>query len=124
MNTVRDIRNASAHNNCLINKLFEPLNPGHQIDSTISNYVKKTVPGISKTTRAKNLSYRVVYNFVTLLYVYDSVIPDGKVKLKRHSEIKDLFNNRMCRNKSFFSSHTKIKGVYNFLQKIVDTLPS
>ena len=24
MNTVRDIRNASAHSNCLINKLFEP----------------------------------------------------------------------------------------------------
>lgn len=33
MNIVRDLRNASAHSNCLINKLFEPLNPGQQINS-------------------------------------------------------------------------------------------
>ena len=52
MNTVRDIRNASAHSNCLINKLFEPLNPGQQIDSTISTYVK-SIPGISAKARAK-----------------------------------------------------------------------
>lgn len=123
MNIVRDMRNASAHSNCLINKLFAPLNPGQQIDSIISNYVK-TIPGISPTTRAKNLNYRVVYSFVTLLYIYDSVVPDGKAKLKRHAEIKDLFDNRMCLHKDYFSSHTKIRGIYNFTKKIVDTLPS
>ena len=68
MNTVRDLRNASAHSNCLINRLFEPLNPKQQVDSIISTYVK-SIPGISSTTRAKNLNYRVVYDFVTLLYI-------------------------------------------------------
>lgn len=123
MNIIRDMRNASAHSNCLINKLFEPLNSGQQIDSTISNYVK-TIPGISKTARAKNLNYRVVYSFVTLLYVYDMVVPDGKAKKNRYAEIKDLFNNRMQRNKSYFKSNNRITGVYYFVKKIVDTLPS
>ena len=123
MNTVRDLRNASAHSNCLINKLFEPLNPGQQIDSAISGFVK-TVPGISPKARAKNLNYRVVYSFVTLLYIYDTVIPAGIAKNKRYQEIKDLFNNRMVEHKDYFASHTKIRGVYNFMKKIVDALHS
>ena len=123
MNTVRDIRNASAHSNCLINKLFEPLNPGQQIDSTISVYVK-SIPGISANARAKNLNYRVVYNFVTLLYIYDTVVADGEAKIKRHIEIKELFNTRMTEHREYFASHTKIQGVYNFMKKIIDSLPS
>lgn len=122
MNIVRDIRNAAAHSNCLINKLFEPLNPGQQIDSIISTYVK-SVPGISASARAKNLNYRVVYNFVTLIYVYESIVPDGKAKSKRHKELKELFDNRMAKNANYFSSNNKITGVYKFVKKIVDTLP-
>lgn len=123
MNNIRDMRNAAAHSNCLINKLFETLNPEQQVDSTIANYVK-AIPGISSNARTHNLRYRVVYSFITLLYVYDTVVPDGKAKSKRHAEIKDLFNNRMQRNKEYFSSYNKISGVYQFVKKVVDTLPS
>jgi hypothetical protein len=123
MNTVRDIRNASAHSNCLINKLFEPLNPRQQIDSTISAYIK-SIPGISAKARAKNLNYRVVYSFVTLLYIYGTVVPDGEAKSVRYAEIKDLFNIRMTEHKEYFASNTKIRGVYNFMKKTVDSLPS
>lgn len=123
MNIVRDLRNASAHSNCLINKLFEPLNPGQQIDSTISNYIKN-IPGITAQTRAKNLNYRIVYSFITLLYIYDMVVPDGIAKLKRNSELKELFDTRMALHKDYFASNNKITGVYNFVKKVVDTLPS
>ena len=37
MNTVRDIRNASAHSNCLINKLFEELPATQQPDAEIKD---------------------------------------------------------------------------------------
>lgn len=122
MNIVRDMRNAAAHSNCLINKLFEPLNPGQQIDSTISIYVKN-IPGISSASRTKNLNYRVVYSFVTLLYIYNSVVPDGKAKNKRHQEIKELFGNRMAQHADYFKTNSKIKGIYGFMKKIVDSLP-
>jgi abortive infection bacteriophage resistance protein len=123
MNIVRDLRNASAHSNCLINNLFAPLNPRYQIDNTISSYVKST-PGISANARAKNLNYRVIYSFITLIYVYDTVIPNGIAKLKRYSEIKELFNNRMTKHKDYFKSNNKIVGVYQFVKKIVDNLPT
>lgn len=123
MNIVRDIRNASAHSNCLINKLFEPLRSGQQVDSAISNYVKG-VSTISDATRAKNLRYRVIYSFVTLLYVYDLIVPDGKTKLKRHGELKHMFDERMQAHKDYFVSHSRLVGVYMFVKKIVDSLPS
>ncbi|MCM1261439.1 MAG: Abi family protein [Butyrivibrio sp.] len=122
MNTVRDMRNAAAHSNCLINKLFEPLNPKQQVDSAISNYVK-SVPEISSSARAKNLNYRVVYSFITLLYIYGTVVPDGKTKTKRHQEIQELFGKRMTQHADYFKSNTKIKGIYGFVKKIVDSLP-
>lgn len=121
LNTVRDIRNAAAHSNCLINKLFEPLNPTQQIDSKISNYVKN-VPGVSQAVRTKNLNYRVVYNFITLLYVYDSVISNGVAKQRRYNDLKTFFNNRMVAHKDYFCSNNKITGVYRFVKKVVDNL--
>src|SRR5699024_3869891 len=96
-----------AHSNCLINKLFEPLNPGQQIDSAISTYIK-AISDISATARAKNLNYRVVYNFVTLLYIYEQVVPVGVLKQKRYDELKELFNGRMTKHKDYFKSNTKI----------------
>ncbi len=121
MNTIRDMRNAAAHSNCLINKLFEPLNPGQQIDSIISTYIK-TIRNISATARTKNLNYRFVYNFVILLYIYDQVIPNGIAKQRRHNELKELFNTRMTRHTDYFKSNNKITGVYNFVKKVVDSL--
>lgn len=123
MNIVRDIRNASAHSNCLINKLFEPLKQNHQVDTIISTYIK-TVPGISPKARAKNLNYRVVYSFITLLYIYGTVVPNGLAKYKRHAELKDLFNNRMTAHKDYFKTNNRITAVYSFVKKVVDNLPS
>lgn len=122
MNIVRDMRNAAAHSNCLINKLFDPLNPGQQIDCTISNFVKN-VAMISPAARSKNLNYRVVYNFITLLYIYETVVPAGKLKQKRHKELTQLFDVRMRKHAEYFRSNNRIKGVYQFVQKVVDALP-
>ena len=122
MNIVRDLRNASAHSHCLINKLFEPLDISKQIDSNISIYIKNSVPNISKAARTKNLNYRVIYNFIVLLYTYNSVIPDGQIKSKRIKEIKDLFDNRLILHKDYFVSHNQIQAVYNFVKKIVSSI--
>ena len=121
MNTVRDMRNAAAHSNCLINKLFEPLNQGQQIDSAISTFIK-AISNISAAARTKNLNYRVVYNFVILLYIYKQVVPEGILKQKRCSELKELFNGRITEHKDYFKSNNKITGVYHFVKKVVDSL--
>ena len=120
LNTIRDMRNASAHSNCMINMLFDELE-GNQIDARIIQYVK-SIKTIGSQARSTNLKYRVVYDFITLIYVYDNVISSENMKTKRYSQLKDLFNDRMVRNKHFFKSHSKLLGVYRFTKKVVDNL--
>lgn len=121
MNIVRDMRNAAAHSNCLINKLFEPLPPNQQINSIISTYVKN-IPDISPRARSKNLNCRVIYSFITFLYIYETVIPNGIAKSKRYSDLQALFNIRMTRHADYFKSNSQIISAYNFVKKIVDFL--
>lgn len=120
LNTVRDMRNASAHSNCMINRLFDILD-SEKIDARIIEYIK-SIKTIGSGARNKNLKYRVLYDFVTLIYVYDNLVESQKMKEKRYKKLKKLFNERMIRNKDFFKSHTKLLGVYTFAKKVVDNL--
>ena len=120
MNTVRDMRNAAAHSNCILNKMTERIDQTKQINSDISNFVKK-MSDISKTSRVHNLNYKFTNSFITLLYVYDSLMPDDSKK-KRYKELQAFLNGRVIKNKSFFKSNTKIIGVYNFHKKVIDNL--
>jgi len=120
MNDVRDLRNAAAHSNCIINRLFDEINAIH-LDSDLISFVKK-VPGISSDARRKNMRYSFTNKFVTFLYVYDTLITSSGIRQHQYEELKELFNVRMVKNKSYFISNTKISGVYIFLKKIVDNL--
>lgn len=120
MNTVRDVRNAAAHSNCLLNKMTERIDSTKQVNNDISNFIKK-MKDISKTSRVNNLNYKFTNSFITLLYVYDSLMPVSS-KRKRYKELQEFLNGRVIKNRSYFKSNTKIVGVYNFHKKVIDNL--
>lgn len=120
MNTVRDLRNASAHSNCILNKMTERIDVTKQINSDISNFIKQMVD-ISKTSRVNNLNYKFTNSFITLLFVYDKLMVTSS-KQKRYRQIKNCLEGRVIRNKKYFENNTKIIGVYNFHKKVIDNL--
>ena len=120
MNVVRDLRNAAAHSNCILNKMTERIDSTKQINCEISNFIKD-MPNISKQSRINNLNYKFTYNFITLLYVYDNLM--GEIsRQKRYQQIKEFLDGRVIRNQDYFKSNTKIVGVYKFHKKVVDNL--
>ena len=120
MNTVRDVRNAAAHSNCLLNKMTEKIDSTKQVNNEISSFIIG-MKNISKTSRVNNLSYKFTNSFVTVLYVYDSLMNEIP-KQKRYKEIQEFMNGRVVKNKQFFQSNSKIVGVYNFHKKVIDNL--
>ena len=120
MNTVRDVRNAAAHSNCLLNKMTEKIDSTKQVNNEISRFIIG-MKNISKTSRVNNLSYKFTNSFVTVLYVYDSLMNEIP-KQKRYKEIQEFMNGRVVKNKQFFQSNSKIVGVYNFHKKVIDNL--
>lgn len=120
LNIIRDFRNASAHSNCLLNKAAAGMAPTKQCDIRIANFVK-TIPSISKESRAKYLHTNFCYNMVVLLYAYSVYMPPN-VQRKRFQELKEFMEGRVCRNKDYFTTNPKLCGVYTFLKKVVDNL--
>jgi len=119
--SVRCLRNAAAHNNCLLNNLKVPyishFNPNKQLNTAVSK-----IPGIDITSRKNKLSNPVVHDFVATLLVFDRIVMSEKVREHVYQELNDLVNVRFTRNKHYFESNEIIKSHYRFIRIIVDSL--
>lgn len=122
MNTVRDLRNAAAHSNCILNKITERIDSTKQIDSEIVDFIK-TMKDISKSSRKNNLNYKFSNSFITLLFVYDNLM-DINTKKEMYMKIKTEMDGRFIKNKQYFNSNTKIRGTYLFHKNVIDNLVS
>lgn len=120
LNSVRDIRNACAHSNCLINKLTPGNNHPHQ--SVVDRV--KLISGIGKQSRDKKLSNKCLYDFVCLLFAYDEIITSDATKKKRYKQLNEFFTRRMIENKNYFATNNLITSSYKFAKLVLDSLTS
>ena len=116
LNSVRDIRNASAHSNCLINRLSPGCNKPHY---SVVKRVKK-IHTISESSRDKKLSNKFLYDFTCLLFAYDEIVTSNVAKEKRYNELKHIFETRMLRNKEWFMKNNLITSSYSYAKKVLD----
>ena len=114
--SIRDLRNATAHSNCLINKLKKGTNkPSVKIIKFVSN-----IDGIGTSMRTNKLSNKFLYDFISLLYVYNEFINADIVKKKRFKQIQEFVDGRAVRNREYFEKNECIKTAYTFVKKVVD----
>lgn len=116
LSSVKSIRNACAHNNCILYNL----RPANTIpNKIITNYVSD-IDSISKDQRKKKLSSRIVYELVCLIYTYDKVV--GNESKGYYSELKYFTENRLTQHRHYFDKNDLIKSTYNFFVKILDKI--
>lgn len=113
--SVRDIRNASAHSNCIINNLRARNN---KPNNEVSNFVSK-VPGITKTRRQKMLKNKSIHDFVALLMVYNQAVMSETQKKKCWEKLETVFNQRFLSHNHYFAKNETIRGTYSFLRKVI-----
>ena len=114
--SIRDLRNATAHSNCLINKLQRGTNkPSVKIIKFVSN-----IDGIGTSMRKNKLSNKFLYDFISLLYVYNEFINVNIVKQKRFKQIQEFMYDRVIKNKEYFEKNECIKMAYIFVKKVID----
>ncbi len=115
LNSVRSLRNACAHNNCVICNLQSGTSYApHEITQWIAN-----ISSITKSQRRKKLSCRPILEFTCLLYVYEQVVSE-KVKYHRGLELKKLFHERIAEKSPYFIKNELLKTSYDFLVKMID----
>lgn len=117
---IRDLRNAVAHNNCLINDLtpnrytFNLSAQGNIITREIAK-----IHSISKRTRIKKLSNKPIYDFVTLLYLYSKIIHSEKIKRKTRHTLLQIFISRMKQHSDYFMDNATIMTTYRFMVYVI-----
>lgn len=82
--TIKSIRNAAAHSNCIINDL-SPNTSKHSADTAVMQLLSKI--GISKGIRKRKMSCEKLKQIATLFYVYDQRMPAEGVRSHRASEM-------------------------------------
>lgn len=116
---IKYIRNASAHNNCLLNSLRIPysnsIRPNKEINTLISKF-----NGINKNSRKKKLKNPMIHDLVVLVIAFEKIVKSEMIKKKTFEELKYLFDERFMRNKDYFSKNDTIKSYYRFVKIIVD----
>lgn len=113
--TVKKIRNASAHNNCLINDLSIKIHD-YSVNYKLKNSLSKI--GIKYDQRKKKMACERTAQIITCLYTHKRlVLSDG---IHKHISISlNKFKNRLFREFDYKQTLT-IYTTFNLLIKIID----
>lgn len=119
MRSIKNLRNAAAHNNCILNQLTKSKSDELHANKKVSSFVSQNKL-IGKTLRINCMSMQAVHDFITLLYVVHKAIESDGVKQKIIEELNWLFNERMIRNKNYFEKNNALITIYGFVKKMID----
>lgn len=116
---VRNIRNASAHNNCVIHDL---VNKNGYYKNELVNMLDSLLPNTRRRTIQDRLKNNSVQDFISLLIAVDIVIKSDELKSYYLKSIKKLFDGRMIRDAYLYKSSPALNQMYEFCKEVVDIL--
>lgn len=117
INPVRILRNAAAHNNCLLINLNKVPKLSFNFEHKVSKFLGDRK--IKNTSLNKQLSKPLVHDFCVMLYLYSQVAPTSAQK-HTFEELKELFLGRFIKNKEYHSNNYLISSSYEFVVKVID----
>lgn len=114
---VNKLRNAVAHNSCVLSELDRKDNT-HRIDTLIINYLKDCEVGKeNRTTKLKNSRIRQI---TYTLYMFNIIVSSEGVKNNVKHDITKLFYGRIILNGKYYNNNGLLKSIYNYFDKIIE----
>lgn len=116
---VKFLRNAAAHNNCLIYNLSD--NAGDSFtQNKEANLFVSTIDGIGNKTKTKKMGNRTVHDMVVLLCTYQNIVTSSRTKTRQLQAFQSLLENRFVLHKEYFRDNMLLQTNYDFIKKVVD----
>lgn len=115
---VRCLRNAAAHNNCILNSLKKSDHGGFKVNNAVNSYVSK-IQTITPISRKNCMATPALHDFAALLMAYTMVVKSKSAQIQTLKELKKYME-RWERNPEFYKSNMEITKTYNFFQKLID----
>lgn len=115
--TCKEIRNASAHSNCILNNLKSGT-IAHKTNSAVTNELM-TISNMNSNFRKNRMSNARIQQLVTLFYMHRTMVESDGIKKSESEEIQKVMK-RIDRNYDYYSTNPMIKGTFDFLKMVVD----
>lgn len=116
LKNVRELRNACAHNNCVLNDL-RAMTTKHNTNYYVSTEIEKI--GIPRTSVRKKTSNPRIQQIVTLLYLNKKMITSAGV-LEHQTKILQELKSRIEYHIDYYYKNLLVKTNLEFLNKIID----
>lgn len=116
--SVRRLRNAAAHNTCMISNL-KPQN-WFKSDIEINFELLGAKLEVGNGVISSCLKVPVLNDFAVMLSNYVKLISSPKIKEKTLEEMQEFFNGRMILHKEYFENVIEIKNAYHFAKAVLD----
>lgn len=113
---INKLRNAVAHNSCVLSELDKKDNP-HHFDSLIFEFMNNC--GISKENRTNKLKNSRIRQITYTLYMFNIIVTSQGVKDNVKHEVSKLFYGRIILNKKYYNNNELLKSIYEFFDKII-----
>ena len=122
LDRVRQIRNACAHGNAIINDLNPyPNNNGKSYAPLyISRFLYRA--GIKQKMAEKKMSNPRISQIVHLLFVYDQIVTSQHTRTMRLTQLKDVVNNRCAEKSEYFKQNMLLTSTHQFFVKLVSSI--
>lgn len=121
LNQIKSLRNACAHNNCIINNIDKRLPATTNLNARVKLWASNLLKNAAKINVTSMLRHQVIYDFVSILYAYCR-FADHKVVGKKIFRLYLLFNKRIKKNKRYFKKNQRLMNAYKFVYEIINQL--
>lgn len=111
--SVRIMRNAAAHNACILNRMTEYFGE-KKINYTLRNAIKRAFPYINTKKLKHYLMNPVMQDFLDILMVFSFLDKPRHILKKRLSEF-EIFLRRCRKHATYYKSNNEIVAFYSFL---------
>lgn len=111
------LRNAVAHNSCVLSELDKKDNL-HRADTLVINYLREC--GVGKETRSNKLSNSRIRQMTYALYMFNEIVTSNGIKKNVTEDINELFFGRIIRHKEYYNNNGLLKSVYLYFKKIIE----
>lgn len=115
--TCKEIRNAAAHSNCVLNDLKSGT-AKHSTSNEVTKELAK-IKAISKGFRNVKMSNGRIQQIVTLFYVHKKLVVSKGIRKNEYVGLTKVID-RMFQNEDYYKENDVIKGTFNFLKLVVD----
>lgn len=115
------LRNAIAHDNCLLNSLKDGYsNKKFRSNKKLNSFIQKRVPSISATTRKQRLANPVVHDFAATIHLFNEIVSSKEIRKERMLELQSFLSDRCLLHSKYFEKNTILVSTYNFFNNLVE----